>query len=186
MTGFFSKLFGRKNQSEQQTAAKQHTKTLKEASIQPVSIYPETREGFLIREVDISRYIEPKYRELALKQINKEIDLFVDKDSKEYMDVLTKEAVSIFRKPKDAFFAITRNASAKFSMYETIKRNKQLNCKEFEYSCSGDERDCDWCFSNRNKTFPIDTDIIRLIEENCECEYNRSVILPVINWGDDE
>ncbi|CDG96670.1 hypothetical protein XBP1_2190016 [Xenorhabdus bovienii str. puntauvense] len=174
MPGFLSKLFGKKNHPNQQMDVQEKT--------QKQPIYPKTKEDFLIREISISRYVEPEYKEIALKQVNKEIDLFADKDSKEYMKVLTKKAISTFKKPKDAFFAVQRSASVKFNMLDTLNRFESLGLKEFDYDCPNDERDCDWCSSQSGKTFPINTDIVKLIEDNCECEYNRSVLLPKVKW----
>lgn len=59
---------------------------------------------------------------------------------------------------------------------ESIERISDAEFPFFALIASNDERDCSWCKASSGKKFPVDTDINKLIEENCTCEYCRCTV----------
>lgn len=182
MAGFFSKLFN-KNQSPSETgvkAAKLEVKDSPETPMQDwLDNYPHDKEQFLIREIKRSPYVNHDYDDVLISHANGENDIFSQEVAQE---MFTPYAFEMHTKPEDIWFSIQRNASTKFTMIKDISRAKGLGLEEFEYGCAGDERDCDWCFENGGAKFRYDNDFIAILEKNCTCQYNRSVLLSVVKW----
>ena len=182
MAGFFSKLFG-KNQSPSETGVKAANLAVKDSPETPMQNwfdkYPHDKEQFLIREIKRSPYVNHDYDDALISHANGEIDIFSQDSNRE---AFTPYAFEIHTKPKDIWLSIQRNASTKFNMVNEVSKAMKLKLTEFEYGCAGDERDCDWCSENKSSKFRCDVDFIEILEKNCSCQYNRSVILPFIQW----
>lgn len=184
MAGFFSKLFN-KNQAPSKSQVKAVKGPIKDQSAPPkasknwLDKYPHDKEQFLIREIKRSLYVNHDYDDALISHANGENDIFSQEVTQE---MFTPYAFEMHTKPEDIWFSIQRNASTKFTMIKDISRAKGLGLEEFEYGCAGDERDCDWCFENRGAKFRYDNDFIAILEKNCTCQYNRSVLLSVVKW----
>jgi len=88
--------------------------------------------------------------------------------------------------PKKLMNIIYRNAQNRACIMGNIERVKSLigpyvEVKVYLLSCK-DERTCEWCLSMDNKEIDIlKVDIIKLIDDNCTCEYNRSTLMSKLN-----
>lgn len=182
MSGFLSKLFWGKQPKENiNTASNIPKDTLKiKTPEQPWSdSYPDSENGFLIREIKRSPYVHHEYDDKLIAHINKEIDIFSQGD---YIKAFTPHAIEMHVKPIDILFSIQRNSSTKRHILEQISQFKNTKVNEYEYACAGDERDCEWCSESNGKKFDINDDLILKIESNCECQYCRSTLLASIDW----
>lgn len=70
-------------------------------------------------------------------------------------------------------------------LIESIASDKMLGIKELKFLSVGDSRDCEWCAAQNGKKTSINTDIVKLITDNCSCESrSRLSLIAVIDWDD--
>lgn len=68
------------------------------------------------------------------------------------------------------------------SLQEDIIRSQGIGLTRMKVMPVGDERDCDWCLSMKNKIVPVSLDFVDEVLDNCTCEYPRLVVLPQIDF----
>lgn len=68
------------------------------------------------------------------------------------------------------------------SLQEDIIRSQGIGLTRMKVMPAGDERDCDWCLSMKNKIVPVSLDFVGEVLDNCTCEYPRLLVLPQIDF----
>ncbi|PHM33335.1 hypothetical protein [Xenorhabdus innexi] len=163
--------------------------------------YPVEFNDFLKREVYRSKYIKSEHRELIYNHLTKKIDIIkngteLTKDEKIKLNIntrvkySTKELVLSLTNlglqkygsnPKVVCNTLYQSARSKFHHAKELQRvRKTISVKNVIYRGVRDGDDCAWCTKMEGKKLPSDIDIIKLIEENCSCEYNRAYLESVI------
>lgn len=154
---------------------------------------------FLDKELQKVNYFLLDKREIILNHIKGKINLhksdnLLTKEEKQKLGIdvrlkISKELIEVFdltklsdEDPKDLLSELFYKIDFKIKNIEEIERIKNADICKVELSSSQDERTCEWCLKMDNKVIDINkTDIIKLIDENCKCKYNRSVILAVFD-----
>lgn len=162
-----------------------------------------TRELLFEENIDKVDFFDITKKEIILKHLKNEINLnktnnFISKEELEKLGIdkkqkITKELLEVFnlqkikgKDPKKLMNIIYRNAQNRACIMGNIERVKSLigpyvEVKVYLLSCK-DERTCEWCLSMDNKEIDIlKVDIIKLIDDNCTCEYNRSTLMSKLN-----
>lgn len=108
------------------------------------------------------------------------------KISRELIDIFDSSKLNINsfkeKNPKDLLLNLSQNAKTRMFIISNLRRIKSLDFIKYVYLTSpNDERTCNWCKEQSSKKIDINTDIIKLIDENCNCEYNRSTLISDIN-----
>ncbi|OKP02619.1 hypothetical protein [Xenorhabdus eapokensis] len=163
--------------------------------------YPIDFNEFLRREVYRSTYIKTEHRELIYNHITRKIDILkngteLTKEEKIKLKIntrvkyTTKELISSLTdlglqeysfNPKIVLNDLYHSARSKLhNAKELQKIKKSIDAKTAIYRCAGDSDDCDWCLKMEGKKLPVDIDIIKLIEDNCTCSFNRAYMEAVI------
>lgn len=68
------------------------------------------------------------------------------------------------------------------SLQEDIIRSQGIGLTRMKVMPVGDERDCDWCLSMKNKIVPVSLDFVDEVLDNCTCEYPRLLVLSQIDF----
>lgn len=101
--------------------------------------------------------------------------------TKSLVGVLSKKGLSL-PDPKDALKRVYYRATFEHRKLEDLERMESLSIKEFKYFTCQDERDCTWCSKNHGAIYPVSGAIIDDINENCKCEWNRSILTAEITF----
>lgn len=167
--------------------------------IKEVKETTDLKKQFLEEELKKVDYFLLEKKDILLKHIKDEVNLnksdnLLTKEEKNRIGVnvrlkITKELLSIFdtsklkeQNPKELLQDLYFRINSKIMKIEEIKRIKEADITKVKLSSSGDGATCKWCLSMDNKTIDITkTDLIELIENNCDCDYNRSSILAVFD-----
>lgn len=68
----------------------------------------------------------------------------------------------------------------KIAKIEDLKKMKEAELYKVRLSSSKDERTCNWCLNMDKEIIDISkVDLIKLIDDNCKCKYNRSSIIAI-------
>lgn len=159
-------------------------------------------KSFLTEEIERSPYIKSDKKNIVIKHGLNEIDLFKGEElsleekkvlnlntrakiTKQVFEVLTKTGLENYKNlRKNPIFSIVVSANNKHLIYYKLVKMRSIQItNEFKVSNVGDERDCAWCRKVNKKRFPIDTDYIKLINDNCTCEYHRGSVSAYINFA---
>ncbi|MBD2797243.1 hypothetical protein ID856_11935 [Xenorhabdus sp. 18] len=180
MFALISKLFGRKNKNKDD--------------------YSLEFNDFLKREICRSKYIKPECCELIYNHATKKINILkngteLTKEEKTNLKIntrvkyTTKELVSSLTdlglssysfNPKLVIDDLVFSAQSKLRNAKELQKFRQkLDVKTAIYH-SVDKSDCDWCIKMNNKKLSSDVDIIKLIEDNCTCSFNRAYLEPIL------
>lgn len=84
--------------------------------------------------------------------------------------------------PKEILMFAVNKASNIISLQKEIARSQKLGITKMKVSPIGDQRDCEWCLSMKNKVVPLNLEFIDEVLDNCACEYPRIVIMPEIKF----
>ena len=136
-------------------------------------------------------------KDLILKHIKNEINLnvsnyYLSKEEKEKLGLnerlkISKELIDIFnlaeikeQNPKELLHELNLRITHKISMLRDLRNCKNAEINEIKLLSMGDERTCKWCLDIEKEIIDITKiDLIKLIDDNCTCKYNRSTIIGV-------
>ena len=93
------------------------------------------------------------------------------KITRELYEVLTPEGVEFG--PKKALEPLYLKATFNHNRHRDIARMKTLRVTQYSPMSCGDGRDCEWCASMDGKLISVDVDFVKLIKDNCSCDYCR-------------
>lgn len=86
------------------------------------------------------------------------------------------------RNPLSVFGLIPFKANHIIALQNEILRSQDLGMTSMKISSVGDERDCDWCLSMKDKVAPVSLDFVNDVLSNCRCEYPRILVQPQISF----
>ncbi|MCT7601280.1 hypothetical protein [Aliarcobacter butzleri] len=149
---------------------------------------------FLDDELDRVDYFLLDKKEIILKHFKREIDLnksdnYLTKEEKEKIGIdkqirVTKDLIQIFNllkikgeDPKQLLSELYYRIHFKISKIKELEKLKYLGLNKVLLKSSKDERTCKWCLDIEKEIIDItEVDLIKLIDNNCKCKYNRSLI----------
>lgn len=83
--------------------------------------------------------------------------------------------------PKEILMFAVNKASNIISLQKEIARSEKLGITRMKVSPIGDQRDCEWCLSMKDKIVPVSLDFVNDVLSNCRCDYPRILVQPQIN-----
>lgn len=157
----------------------------------------DLEEEFLNDELKKVNFFLIEKKDLILKHIKNEINLnisnyYLSKEEKEKLGLnarlkISKELIDIFnlaeikeQNPKELLNELNLKITHKISILRDLKNCKNAEIKKIKLLSAGDERTCKWCLDIEKEIIDITKiDLIKLIDDNCICKYNRSTIIGV-------
>lgn len=134
----------------------------------------------LINDKDIDFCNEDKFLDSHEK---KELGLDINKEYQRSLSIVLTERAPNYGKASSRRVLVyaSHKASCIDKMQDEIIRAQKLKIVSMKASPVGDERDCEWCLSMKDKIVPVSLDFVNNVLSNCRCDYPRLVIKPQIN-----
>ncbi|MDX9902048.1 MAG: hypothetical protein RBT22_11230 [Aliarcobacter sp.] len=157
----------------------------------------DLEEELLNDELKKSKIFLLEKKDLILKHIKNEMDLnvsnnYISKEEKEKLGLnvrlkISKELINIFnlaeikeQNPKELLLELKLRIIHKISKLRDLKNAKGAKINKIKLLSAGDERTCKWCLDIEKEIIDITKiDLIKLIDDNCTCKYNRSTTIGV-------
>lgn len=143
-------------------------------------------EKYFVSELQNTDLVKPEKRQIVLQHLTHKINLnksgnkLSSEEKKalglnsrlsithDLIDVLTAKGLNE-ADPKSVLSSIFYKATFSKSHDDQLEKYLEIGVKEFKVLSVKDERECTWCKSVNNKSFPVTVDINKLINENCTC-----------------
>lgn len=136
------------------------------------------------REAVLSDFMqEVKLKDGELLSLEEKRSLGINtrlKITRELYEVLTPAGIDFG--PKKVLESLYLKATFNHNRHRGIARMKGLGIKQYSPMSCRDKRDCDWCTSMDGKLISVEVDFVKLIEDNCTCDYCRCTLEAKINF----
>lgn len=143
-------------------------------------------ESYFFAELQKTDLIKPEKHHIVLQHLTHKINLNksnnkLSSEEKKSLGVnprlsITHDLINVLNTsglneadPKMILTYIFYRATFAKSHNEQLKQYRESGIKEFKILSANDEQECSWCDSMNNKIYSVNTDINKLISENCTC-----------------